>query len=222
MSAPVISVVNLNGRFVVDATVWTIIVVEVFPVGYDHFCLFEVQEQFPIHAVVPKAAVKTFHPRVFPRTTRLDIHRLDLVLLQPVTDLVGDKLWSVIGADELRGSVDRDGLLNEPYHIHCPNLLFHCQMKTVATILALSYVVTPFLGTSTRVRILISLPSSVRSKIKSQHQTSLTPSALRLVLPCGPLRRGFLVFGSIVIPPCVEAAEPSCGSLVSLHGGAVR
>lgn len=59
-----------------DATMWPFVFEEPFPVRDNHFCLFKVQEQLAVQAVVPKSTMKALNPWVLTRTTRLDIHRL--------------------------------------------------------------------------------------------------------------------------------------------------
>ena len=88
-----------------------------------------------------------FHVAILPGPARIDVERLDLRLLQPVSQEVGDKLpryappsgslrpaistpfrfRSVIGSKIVRGSMLRDELFHHLAHLLCSNVALHMQ-----------------------------------------------------------------------------------------------
>src|SRR5208282_6224792 len=47
---------------------------------------------FPVQTFVPKTTMKAFHKSVLPRTARLNVDRLDVILRQPPLHDLGDEL----------------------------------------------------------------------------------------------------------------------------------
>jgi hypothetical protein len=70
-------------------------------------------ENFTVQAFVAKLVVEAFNVAVLPRCTRLNVNGLDLILLQPVLDRVGDELRTVVTPDVLRGAVALDSAFND-------------------------------------------------------------------------------------------------------------
>ena len=83
----------------------------------DDPCLGERPELFAVEALIAEAAVEGLHEAVLPRTGWLDVDGPDLLRRQPSPELMGDKLRAVVGANELRGAMLRDGLLHQGNHI---------------------------------------------------------------------------------------------------------
>ena len=87
----------------------------------DHYSAFGQRvEHLPSEAFSAELVVEAFHVAVLPGTTRIDVERLDLRLLHPVSQEVGDKLRSVIGSNIVRGSMLRDELFHHLAHLAPP------------------------------------------------------------------------------------------------------
>jgi len=69
------------------------------PVSDHHPAFPQGVEHLPTEAFPAELVVEALHVAVLPGTTRIDVERLDLRLLQPVSQEVGDKLRSVIGSN---------------------------------------------------------------------------------------------------------------------------
>ena len=68
------------------------------PAFQDNARLLQIAEEFAVKAFIAQLVVEAFNMPVFPRASRLDVERLDLLGLQPVLDAVGDKLGPVVAA----------------------------------------------------------------------------------------------------------------------------
>ncbi len=65
-----------------------------------------------VEAFVADAGVERFDKAVLPRACRGDVEGLDFLLCEPALELLGDKLRAVVGSDELRRPVLRNGLFH--------------------------------------------------------------------------------------------------------------
>ena len=80
-------------------------IVVLSPVFNNNACFAQIQEPFSIQAFIAEATVETFDVAVLPRTTQIDIQRLDLSFSEPVLDFLGDKFGPIIAADVLGESI---------------------------------------------------------------------------------------------------------------------
>jgi hypothetical protein len=62
-------------------------------------------ELLAVQALVPEPAMEALHEPVLPRTGRLDVNGLDLVLRQPPLHFLGNELRPVVAAQVLRRSL---------------------------------------------------------------------------------------------------------------------
>ena len=72
-------------------------------------------ELFAVQAFVPEATVEGLDEAILPRAAGLDVDRPDLGCGQPLLELLGDKLRSIVGTDVLRRPVLPDGALHAPW-----------------------------------------------------------------------------------------------------------
>ena len=80
-----------------------IVVLILPPVDYP-FCFLDRVEQPVVQTTVSEDTVKTFIMPILPGTTRIDIPGFDPGLLEPVLDLPGNKLWTIITLYAGRGA----------------------------------------------------------------------------------------------------------------------
>ena len=66
-----------------------------------------------VEAFVAEAGVERFDKAVLPRARRSDVEGLDVLGSQPASEFLGDELRAVVGANELRRAVLRDGRLHQ-------------------------------------------------------------------------------------------------------------
>ena len=90
-----------HGALVAELTMGSLGVVLDAEVLDDDPSLGEGPELLPVQAFVPEAPVERLDEAVLPGTGRLDVDRLDLLLGQPPLEFFGDKLRTVVRADEL-------------------------------------------------------------------------------------------------------------------------
>ena len=74
----------------------------------DHTCFGQRPELLPVEAFV-----EALHVAVLPRTSGLNVDRLDPILREPLLDRLGDKLAPVVASQEGRGSM----LLDRTIHL---------------------------------------------------------------------------------------------------------
>jgi len=85
----------------------------VSPVIFDEDAgLRHAKHKFPIQTLIPKRAVEAFDMPILPRTSRLDVKGLHLVLSQPPLQDAGNELAAIIAA-HVGGCAT---LCNEPLH----------------------------------------------------------------------------------------------------------
>lgn len=83
---------------------WPTVVILVPPLVDDCSGFGQAAEDFAVEALVSELVVKALDVTVLPGGTRLDVERLDLVLLEPVLDDIRNELRSVVAANVLRGA----------------------------------------------------------------------------------------------------------------------
>ena len=88
-----------------------VVLAEVFD---DDAGLGEGPELFAVEALIAEATVEAFDEPIFPRAGRGDVDGLDGLLRQPLLEFLRDKLWAIVGADELRRAVFGDGRSHQP------------------------------------------------------------------------------------------------------------
>ena len=72
---------------------------------------------FPVQAFVPETAMKALHKTVLSRAARLNVNRLDPIVLQPPLHDFGDELRTVVTSQLLRRTVLDNRLLQPLQHI---------------------------------------------------------------------------------------------------------
>ena len=92
-------------------------VVVVLPGCRDRPGIAEAVEDLQSQALVTEATVKALGVAVLPGTARLDVERRDADAAEPSTKLVGSELRSVIAADVIRHTPDREQLGKRVYDI---------------------------------------------------------------------------------------------------------
>jgi len=73
-----------------------------------------------------------FHVTILPGTAWIDVERLDLSLLQPVSQEVGNKLRAIVRSDVTRRSMLADELLHHLAHLLRSNVAIHMQRVGLA------------------------------------------------------------------------------------------
>jgi len=102
----------------------------------DHHARFRQRPQLlPIQALVPEAPVKTFHKAVLPRTTWLDVNRLDMVFRQPPLHDLGDELRPVVRTQIFRCPLLLNGFLQPGQHVLRAQSAIHPQHMTLPRML---------------------------------------------------------------------------------------
>ena len=79
--------------------------------------LGQVREALRGQELVPQPAVEALGVGVLPRSTGLDVQRLDAGMTEEPTDLLGDELRAVVAADVLRCPADRHQLREHVQHV---------------------------------------------------------------------------------------------------------
>jgi hypothetical protein len=160
------------------------VVVVVLPGCRDRPGIAEAVEDLQSQALVTEATVKALGVAVLPGAAGLNVERRDADVAEPSTKLVGSELRSVVAADVIRP----------------PRIANSSESASTTSLLVIPR--STFSARHSRVNSSITeshfswLPLNVRSKIKSQHQTSFGDSARRRWHPLAltPKRRLFRFF----------------------------
>ena len=101
---------KLRGALVAQLTMRSPLIVLPPIVFHDHPGFRQRPQLFPIQTLIAESTVETLHKAVLPRTTGINVERLDLLLPQPLLHRVGNELGSIVRAQMRSRSLFRNRL----------------------------------------------------------------------------------------------------------------
>ena len=117
--------IELGGKFrrglVLEGTMWSLGIIVQSPIFNDHLSIQKGREAFPPQAFVTQFVVKTFNKAVFPRLSRRNKGRSNVLVRQPGLERFRCELAPVVGAEKSRRTAFPHHLINEGDDVFCQN-----------------------------------------------------------------------------------------------------
>ena len=107
------------GREQAQRAMRSFVVMKMPVIGEDDAGFTQRVDEFTVQALAAELIVKALHVAVLPRTSRVNIDRLDPSVPEPLLDRCSNKLWPVVRADILGCTMFLNGFFEDAQHVRC-------------------------------------------------------------------------------------------------------